>query len=182
MKNKTEYELDSSYIRRCHKVLQEWGAPLSGWYCDYVYDVDDGDDEADSDELFTCELCRCQKVRYVHVMRHEEYFESLEVGCVCAGIMEGNILAAKERDRQLKNRAERKRHFPERRWFKNYTGNLQLDYKGTRIYINRKADGHFSVYVKGQILTCYHGRFLTNFDMAAYAAFDVVDPAEDITA
>ena len=44
MKNETQYELDDAYIRRCHKRLKEWGAPLSGWYCSYVYDVADGDD------------------------------------------------------------------------------------------------------------------------------------------
>ena len=32
------YEIDSAYVRRCQKRLQEWGAPLSGWYCDYIYE------------------------------------------------------------------------------------------------------------------------------------------------
>ncbi len=83
------YEIDSAYVRRCQKRLQEWGAPLSGWYCDYIYDVADEEEDSDHIELFTCELCDCTQVRFVHVMRHDEYFETVSVGCICAGIMEG---------------------------------------------------------------------------------------------
>ena len=39
------YEIDSAYVRRCQKRLQEWGAPLSGWYCEYIYDVADEDNK-----------------------------------------------------------------------------------------------------------------------------------------
>lgn len=50
------------------------------------------DEEEDPDhiDLFTCELCDCSQVRFVHVMRHDEYFETVSVGCICAGIMEGD--------------------------------------------------------------------------------------------
>ena len=77
--------VDSAYIARCHKVLREWGAPLSDWHCVYVYDM--ADDDGGVYDLATCELCGCSKVRYVHVMRHDQYFEDIEVGCICAGIM-----------------------------------------------------------------------------------------------
>ena len=69
------YEIDSAYVRRCQKRLQEWGAPLSGWYCEYIYDVADEEEDPDHIDLFTCELCDCSQVRFVHVMRHDEYFE-----------------------------------------------------------------------------------------------------------
>ena len=65
------YEIDSAYVRRCQKRLQEWGAPLSGWYCDYIYDVANEEEDSDHIELFTCELCDCTQVRFVHVMRHD---------------------------------------------------------------------------------------------------------------
>ena len=48
------YEIDSAYVRRCQKRLQEWGAPLSGWYCDYIYDVADEEADPDHIDLFTC--------------------------------------------------------------------------------------------------------------------------------
>ena len=63
-------------------------ASPSGWYCDYIYDVADEEEDPDHIDLFTCELCDCSQVRSVHVMRHDEHFETVAVGCICAGIME----------------------------------------------------------------------------------------------
>ena len=92
---------DKSYFARSQKILREWGAPLSGWHCQEVYDVREDDMEA---PLHTCELCGCRKVRFVHVMRHPDYFEDVAVGCICAGVMEGDILAARERERLMRSR------------------------------------------------------------------------------
>jgi hypothetical protein len=98
---------DEKYIARCYRKLREYNAPLSGWYCVKVIDVaDDGMDTAE------CELCGCRKVRYIHVMRHEDYFDDFRVGCICAGIMEGDILKAKDRERIFRNRRKRKENFP----------------------------------------------------------------------
>lgn len=176
----TAYEIDSAYVRKCHKKLKEWGTPLSDWYCDHIYDVADEDADADNIELFTCELCNCPQVRFVHVMRHEKYFEAIEVGCICAGIMEGDILAAKERERLMKNRAKRKRNFPNRHWKRNWHGNLYLTYQDTTVFINRRENNRYSVYVNGKTAYTYKGRPLDNFDAAAYAAFDLVDPVSEV--
>ena len=174
------YEIDSAYVRRCQKRLQEWGAPLSGWYCDYIYDVADEEEDSDHIELFTCELCDCTQVRFVHVMRHDEYFETVSVGCICAGIMEGDILAARERERLMKNRAKRKRNFPRRQWRKNWYGNYQLTYQGRKVFINNKGGNRYSVYVDGRTAWSYKGKPLDNFVLAAYAAFELADPIERI--
>ena len=174
------YEIDSAYVRRCQKRLQEWGAPLSGWYCDYIYDVANEEEDSDHIELFTCELCDCTQVRFVHVMRHDEYFETVSVGCICAGIMEGDILAARERERLMKNRAKRKRNFPHRQWRKNWYGNYQLTYQGRKVFINNKGGNRYSVYVDGKTSWSYKGKPLDNFVSAAYAAFELADPIERI--
>lgn len=105
------YEIDSAYVRRCQKRLQEWGAPspagiviiFTMWQMKRQIPI--------TSTWFTCELCDCSQVRFVHVMRHDEYFETVSVGCICAGIMEGDILAAREREPLMKNRANRKRNF-----------------------------------------------------------------------
>ena len=169
------YKTSSIYVRRCQKKLMEWGAPLTGWYCDYIYDVTDDEDE-ESNELFTCELCDCPQVRFVHVMKNDDYFETVGVGCICAGIMEGDILAAKERERLMKNRAKRKHNFPNRQWKKNWFGNYQLNYQGTTVFINHRINNCYSVYANGKSVYSYKGRPLDNFLSAAYAAFDLVDP------
>lgn len=174
------YEIDSAYVRRCQKRLREWGAPLSGWYCDYIYDVADEEEDPDHIDLFTCELCDCSQVRFVHVMRHDEYFETVSVGCICAGIMEDDILAARERERLMKNRANRKRNFPRRQWRKNWYGNYQPTYQGRKVFINNKGGNRYSVYVDGKTSWSYKGKPLDNFVSAAYAAFELADPIERI--
>ena len=94
-------ECDSACVRRCHKVLKALDAPLEGWFCVGV--LDHGVDS------FTCELCDCKKVRYIHAMRHEHYLADIKVGCICAGVMEGDILAAQERDAEAKDTANENR-------------------------------------------------------------------------
>jgi len=173
-------DIDSAYIARCHKTLKSWGAPLDGWYCVDVLDIADEDGEVVS--FATCELCNCNKVRYIHVMRNDDYFEDVEVGCICAGIMEGDILAARERERLMKNRAKRKQNFPRRKWKLTRTGNGYLNYKGKRIFINKNTTGRgtYNVFCEGQTVWNYKGRPIDNFLSAAYAAFDLVDPIEEV--
>lgn len=124
---------DKSYLARCQKTLRSWGAPFSGWTCKEIYDVRDDDWNA---PLHACELCGCTKVRYVHVMTHPDYFEDVSVGCICAGIMEGDILAAKDRERLMRNRSKRKRSFPKRKWTRTTNG-WSLTYHGEQILIGR---------------------------------------------
>lgn len=172
-------EINPAYIARCQKQLKEWNAPLDGWYCDDVIDIEE---ENSSDGLYTCELCGCSRVRFVHVMQHDEYFEEVRVGCVCAGIMEGDVLAARERERIIKNRAKRKRNFPKRKWKTNYFGALELKYKGSLIHIlpSTPERKYYIVRCNGQNVWEYKNRLITNFLAAAYAAFDHVDPVERI--
>lgn len=164
--------MNEKYIARCHKRLKEWGAPLDGWYCLNCYDVCENGDE----ELFECELCGCKKVRYVHVMRHDQYFEDIHVGCICAGVMAGDILAEKERERKTKNRMKRRETFLRRKWQFVRWGTLRMDYKDKVLLLYRCPDGTFRVSCDGEMLTDYKGKPLKDRLSAAYAAFDAADP------
>ncbi len=172
-------EFNSAYIARCQRQLKDWGAPIDNWY--YI-DVIDIEEEYSDTDLFTCELCGCSRVRFVHVMRHDEYFEDVRVGCICAGIMEGDVLAAKERERLMKNRAKRKRNFTNRKWEENRYGGFSLKYRGTWVFIHlsKYNQNHYGVSCNRTSAWRYKGRPITNFLTAAYAAFDLVDPAERI--
>lgn len=169
---------DKSYFARCQKILLEWGAPLSGWHCQEVYDVREDDMEA---PLHTCELCGCRKVRFVHVMGHPDYFEDVAVGCICAGVMEGDILAARERERFMRNRSKRKRSFPGRKWEQSSHG-WRLTYHGEQILIgrSRRNPKHLGVKCRGKCIWTYKEKPITNFLSAAYAAFNLVDPIPEV--
>ena len=167
--------LSSGYIARCHKTLKEWGAPLEGWICNWVYDV--AEDQDDESIVFAeCELCGCKQVRYVHVMEHPDYFDYVEVGCVCAGVMEGDILAAKDRECLVRNRAKRKSNFPRRKWKTARNGNHYLKYKGETVFINRNGNGRYNVRCDESSVWQYKGKPIDNFLSATYAAFDLIDP------
>jgi hypothetical protein len=169
---------DKSYLARCQKTLRSWGAPLSGWTCKEIYDIRDDDRDA---PLHVCELCGCTKVRYVHVMTHPDYFEDVSVGCICAGIMEGDILAAKNRERLMRNRSKRKRSFPRRKWTRTANG-WSLTYHGDQILIghSRHNPERLGVKYNGQCVWTYKGKPITDFLSAAYAAFNLADPAPEV--
>ena len=96
-------QFNEKYLRKCHKRLRELGAPLENWNCREVVDGETAD--------FICELCSCQKVRYIHVMEHPEYNGELNVGCICAGYMEGDLIAARERDDAARRKSSRRANF-----------------------------------------------------------------------
>ncbi len=165
--------LDKSYLARCLKSLKDWGAPLEGWYCLEVIDVREDDPEA---PLWTCELCGCDRVRFVHVMDNPLYFEPVRVGCICAGIMEGNILAAEERERQMRNRAKRRRNFVTKQWRQNWRGCWYRMYRKKALTIMKRDDGSYIVSAGDSLARTYKGRPIRDFCSAVYAAFDLADP------
>ena len=169
--------MDDKYIRRCQKRLKEWGAPLSDWYCLYVVDITENEED-----YATCELCDCSKVRFIHVMSHDKYFENIDVGCICAGIMEGDILVAEERERKFRNRANRKKNFIKKEWTPNQGGGYRMKYKGEWIFIypSRYDSGTFGVVVKKETVWRYKKKAIRDLLSAAHLAFDLIDPPEKI--
>jgi len=165
-----------AYIARCHRTLKEWGAPLDGWVVNNTYDCLE-----EADELFTCELCGCTRVRIVHEMKHAYFYEPISVGCICAGIMEDDILAAKERDRLMKNRAKRRKNFLKRLWDKTLDGAYVLRYRGELLKISESHvhPGHFTVSLGNDCTSQHKGKPITNFLSAVHAAFNLIDPAEE---
>lgn len=91
----------------------------------------------------TCEMCQVQLIRFVHVMYHEEWPRTLEVGCVCAGHMSEDLERARTIEREFKSLVRRKEAFLTRRWTLRYNPS----YDSYLQYIN--IDGfHISVWGK----------------------------------
>jgi hypothetical protein len=82
--------------------------PHKGWICEDITDT--------GDLSQTCEMCECVTVRYVHTMTHPDYFERLEVGCVCAGHMEEDLLGARQRESAFKSNHARRANWLKRTW------------------------------------------------------------------
>jgi len=143
----------------------ELGAPLEDWFCENVYDEEDAP--------FTCELCDCDKVRYVHVMRNLNYLGTISVGCICAGVMEGDILAAQEREREARNRAQRRKNFVSKGWTALANGVQVRSYRGTvcKIMVSKYNKQQYGVLYQGRWCWNYHQNPMNSFAQAATAAF-----------
>lgn len=167
---------DKTHLAKCIRQLKDWGAPLHGWYCENIIDVREDDPEA---PLSQCELCGCAKVRYEHVMVHDQYFEPVTVGCICAGIMEGDILKAKERGWLMRNRSKRKKNFIQRPWRQSNENVQYRTYRGREIVIINHS-GSYAVHMGVKAALTYNGKPIQDFLSAVYAAFDLADPVEEI--
>lgn len=95
------------------------GVPHRGWRC---VDIEERDEQ---DHL--CEMCEARLVRYVHVMEHEYYDAVLQVGCVCAGHMEEDLVGARRREASFKNDRSRRKHWLSRSWRASAAGNDYLN-------------------------------------------------------
>ena len=165
-------KVDKIYLARCLNELKRWNAPLSGWECADVVDVREDDKNA---PLSECDLCGCTCVRYEHHMEHADFPFPVVVGCICAGIMEGDILKAKERERLAKNRSARRRHFIEKKWRRNAAGAYIRRHRKQDITII-PSDGIYQVFVGGEKIVRYKGMPITSLLAASYAAFNAADP------
>jgi hypothetical protein len=108
--------------------------PKRDWYCVGGYD-------RGRDNLEFCDMCESASVRYVHVMRHDAYPDSLDVGCICAGHMEQDYEGAKERERTVRNRSARREKWPSRRWGVSRNGNPTLRPSGYFVTVFRRGTG-----------------------------------------
>ena len=139
--------------------------PHSGWYCTGVIDL--------GAPVGTCRMCGYQIIRYVHVMRHNEYPRAIGAGCICAGNMEGSAENAKKRENDYKNRLRRRKSFLNTKFKRSRSGNSYFKYKGEIVTV---IEDKFN---RGFFKTVYKGGFSLPFDSvenALSALFDQIDP------
>ncbi len=144
--------------------------PCKGWACVIAYDVEEGCLTSKKRDYETCEMCGAERIRYVHVMAHENYANSLAVGRICAGRMSDDAVGAKDRERILRIRA--KRQITRRSlWLKRQRK------KFTKRYLWKKfAKGALHIQINNQVLDVFerpNGRWSyridSNFSRDSYA-------------
>ena len=79
------------------------GVPNRGWRCVDIKDLGEPD--------FVCEMCESQTIRYVHHMEHSQYPDVLQVGCVCAENMEGDVASARTREASMQSRSGKRKRW-----------------------------------------------------------------------
>ena len=132
--------------------------PHTGWVCVSV-----------TDSGGICEMCGYHAIRYVHHMVHHDY-RSLKVGCVCAGKMEGNIDAAKVREKTFKNKQKRFESFKNRSWRMSRNGNSYTKIKDHVVILYGK-NGRWKYSIDN--VFC-NGQY-TSYEEVLVAAFEALE-------
>lgn len=141
------------------------GVPHKNWYCVEIEDLGAQDR--------VCEMCESQDIRYVHYMHHPSHPEVLAVGCVCAGHMEGDLVAAKAREASMLSRAGKRKRWTTRRWKTSQKGNPTIVSDGYRVTVYKKGFGHGATVAPVLGDEVHHLRRVhRTVDAAKLAAFD----------
>ena len=114
-----------------HGKWGQAGVPHKGWECIDIVDLGEPSQQ--------CEMCETSMVRYVHRMEHPNYSEPLEVGCVCAGHMEGDLVASRAREISMKSRSGKRKRWLSRKWKTAASGNSYIVADGYRITVYPKG-------------------------------------------
>ncbi len=161
---------NSPYLAKCRRTLWELGAPLNGWRCIRVSDHESDD--------FTCELCGCTRVRYVHVMEHPHFPQTLSTGCICAGIMEEDILGAKRREREVRRRSQRKANYLKKEWVEASEKRWELRYKHRELVIDTdtfRGRAYYRLMIDGEGYHWKDNARMESFLAAQHLAFDLME-------
>lgn len=168
-------EITEKYIRRCHKRLRKLNAPLENWRCVEVIDEETAD--------FICELCDCQKVRFIHVMEHSDYPDYIQVGCICAGIMEGNLMAAKERDDAARRKSQRRSNFRKKKWTEKSENEWSVKYKQRSVLIERdvfRDRDFYKISIDTDQYQWWDNRRIETLEDAKRCVFELIDWEETL--
>ena len=163
-------EITEKYIRRCHKRLRELNAPLENWRCVEVVDGETAD--------FNCELCDCHKVGFIHVMEHSNYNGLLQVGCICAGIMEGDLIAAKARDDEARRKSQRRSNFRKKKWNEISENKWSVKYKQRSVLIERDAfrgRDFYKISIDSDRYQWWNNRRIETLEDAKRCVFELID-------
>lgn len=110
-------------------------------------------------------------------MAHDDFDQKLSVGCICAGNLEGDIFAAKERERKLKSKNRRKKTFLKKEWYeKNKTWRLYFKNQWLRIETDSFCGKeYFKVYIDGECFQWKHSQRVTTLPAAKELIFDLME-------
>lgn len=160
--NSTEISLKKQ-LEDSENLWKRDDVPKSGWICQGVTDL--------GAPVGICQMCGYQIIRYVHHMYHENY-GNINAGCICAGKMEGNIDAAKLRERDIKSKAQRRESFQKRKWKTSKNGNSYVKVKNHIVVLyQRKTDGIW----KYSIDNVFCVEIFESRDEAKNAAFEALE-------
>ncbi|MEP7144796.1 MAG: hypothetical protein ABI707_18070 [Ferruginibacter sp.] len=113
------------------------GIPHKGWALKAVYDVREGGQSEDETAYETCMMCNNERIRYVHVLTHENVPHEFKVGCVCAEKMTNDYENPKRLENELRSNARKRIQWVKRIWNISANGNHYLNFELHHLLIYR---------------------------------------------
>jgi hypothetical protein len=157
----------STLVRTATGKWRQPGVPHRGWVCTGIEDL--------GEPAATCEMCEVQTITYVHTMWHPDYPHPLDCGCICAGHMEQDLVAAREREAAVKRRGARRSRWLHRHWRTSRHGNPFLNADGFNIVVFPHGTGFGARFVDNHTgLKSFSPRSYFSEEMAKLAAFDAI--------
>ena len=111
-------------------------------------------------------------------MCHDDYPTEIMTGCICAGVMEGDILQAKERDVDAKRRSQRKSHYLKKAWDVIDENKWEVQYKRVPIAIKRdffRGYEFYKIILDGEQFHWKDNLRMTSFLDAHHYVFDLME-------
>lgn len=150
--------------------------PHKGWTLIDVIDVREDNQSEDETEYESCMMCGNERIRYVHIVEHPQYEETLRVGCVCAEKMTSDYLNPRKLEQKLRNKAARRTNWKKKEWKFSIKGNRYL-----------KIEGHFITIFRDKITNKYKVSIDSTFgkkqfdtlEDAKTAAFNAIEYFKD---
>lgn len=141
--------------------------PKRGWVCVGVEDLGAPEE--------VCEMCEERPIRYVHTLRHPQWPEELDCGCICAGHMTGDPDAAREREARLRLASGRRKRWLSLKWKMSRAGNPYLTTRdGFHVVAYAGRRGRWSFRVSRGEQTWPSVRWYESESAAKLAAFDAM--------
>ena len=83
------------------------GIPQKGWLEIGMEDLGEEAEIGEEIQYEQCEMCRNEKIRYVHIMKHPEFQGEMRVGCICASHMTDDYENPGARERELRKTSKK---------------------------------------------------------------------------
>jgi len=152
------------------------GVPHKGWMLQDVVDIrEEGQTESDT-AYETCMMCGNEKIRYVHIVEHNDVERMFRVGCNCAEKMTEDYENPKSREAKLRSAASRRITWMNKDWKFSKNGNQFLNKEGHHLLIYRDK---FSKKYKCAVDDIWGKKRFDSLSQAKAAIFNVMEIMKD---
>ncbi len=146
--------------------------PHKGWFLVNVIDIRENGESISETDYQKCMMCNNEKIRYVHIVEHPNYPETLNVGCICAEKMTNDYVNPKKQEKLLRNKAQRLNNWLKKNWKISAKGNIYLKFKDN--FITIITDTNSKKY-KCCVNNVWGNKLFNTIDEAKIAAFKGVE-------